>query len=118
MDTPIECYLKARKSFHINRPYGLRIDYARKKFALFNREMNILGKETPGTIEALPLEHFNDVEDIPTNGINKIRNGNILDVYFYTEQTDPYTLTAPNLEYLRLYNQYMYPLSLLLGRAL
>lgn len=118
MDTPIECYIKAGESFHANRPYGIRIDYSRKKFVLFNRNLNILGEKSPGTIEALPLEHFNDVEDIPTEGINKIQNGNILDIFFYTDQTDPFIQTLPNLENMRLYNQYIYPLSLLLNRSL
>lgn len=118
MNVNIECYLKAKESFHINRPYGIRIDYDKKKFVLFNREMNILGEKTPGEIEALPLEHFDDVEDLPTDGVNKIKNGNILDVFFYTNQTDPFTQTLPNLEYLRQYNRYMYPLSLILCRSL
>lgn len=118
MDTPIECYLKARENFHINRPYGIRIDYIRKKFVLFNREMNILGEKMPGAIESLPLEHFNEVEIIPTKGINKTKNGDILDIFFYTDQTDPFIHTTPNLEYMRLYNQYIYPLSLLFDRYL
>lgn len=118
MDTPIDCYLKARESFHINRPYGIRIDYAQKKFVLFNRKMNILGERSLGTIESLPLEHFVEVEIIPTNGINKVKNGDILDIFFYTEQTDPFIQTTPNLEYMRLYNQYIYPLSLLFDRCL
>lgn len=118
MNISLECYVKAKESFYTNRPYGIRIDYARKRFVLFNRNMNILGKKTPGTIEALPLEHFSDVEDIPTNGINIIKNENTLDVFFYTDQTDPFTHTAPNLEYLRQYNRYIYPLSLLLNRSL
>lgn len=117
MNTPIECYAKANKSFHISRPYGIRIDYSRNKFTLFNRKMNILGKEQPGAIETLPMEHF-DVEDIPTNGVNKIRHGNTLDVFFYTDQTDPFIENTPNLEYMRLYNQYIYPLSLILNRSL
>ena len=116
IDTPIEYYLKAKESFHINRPYGIRIDYTLKKFGLFNREMNMLGKETPETLESLPLEYFSDVEDIPTHGANKIKNGDILDIFFYTDNTDPFIQTKPNLEYMRIYNQYIYPLSLLLNR--
>lgn len=118
MDTSIEYYLKAKQSFHINRPYGIRIDYALKKFVLFNRKMNTLGEKSPGTIESLSLEYFSEVEDIPTNGANTIRNGNILDIFFYTDYTDPFIQTAPNLEYMKIYNQYIYPLSLLLNRSL
>lgn len=118
MDTPIECYLKAKENFHTSRPYGIRIDYSRKRFILFNRQMNILGEGTPGKIELLSLEYFDNVEDIPTEGVYKISNGNILDIFFYTDQTDPFTQTPPNLEYMKMYNQYMYPLSLLLNRSL
>lgn len=118
MDTHIECYAKAKKSFHTNRPYGIRIDYDQNKFTLFNRKMNILGKEQPGTIEALPMEHFNDVEDIPTDGVKQIRHGNTLNVFFYTDQTDPFIENIPNMEHMRRYNQFIYPLSLLLNRSL
>lgn len=118
MDISIEYYMKARDSFHIDRPYGIRIDYALKQFVLFNRRMNTLGKDSPEAIESLPLEYFSDVEVIPTNGANKIKNGNILDIFFYTDNTDPFIQTKPNLEYMRIYNQYIYPLSLLLNRHL
>ena len=80
--------------------------------------MNILGEGTPGKIELLSLEYFDNVEDIPTEGAYKISNGNILDIFFYTDQTDPFTQTTPNLEYMKMHNQYMYPLSLLLNRSL
>lgn len=118
MDTPIECYLKAKENFHTSRPYGMRIDYSRKRFILFNRQMNILGEGTPGKIESLPLEYFEYVEDIPTEGVNKISNGNILDIYFYTDHTDPFTQIPPNFEYMKMYNQHIYPLSLLFNRSL
>lgn len=118
MDTSIEYYLKARESFHINRPYGIRVDYALKKYVLFNRVMNTLGEESSGAIESLPLEDFSDVEDIPTNGANKIENGSILDIFFYTDKTDPFSQAKPNLEYMKVYNKYIYPLSLLLNRHL
>ena len=118
MNIPVECYLKAKENFHINRPYGIRIDYARQKFVLFNRKMNILGAKEPEILESLPLEHFSDVEDIPTNGVNKVSNGNVLDIFYYTDQTDPFLQMTPNLEYIKLYNQYIYPLSLLFNRSL
>lgn len=116
--TPINYYMKARDSFHINRPYGIRIDYARKEYVLFNRKMNILGKKSGGTIDSLPMQQFSEVEDIPINGTNIIRNGNILDIFFYTDKTDPFIQTTPNMEYMRLYNKYIYPLSLILNRSL
>lgn len=116
--TPINYYMKARDSFHISRPYGIRIDYARKEYVLFNRKMNILGKKSAGTIDSLPMQQFSEVEDIPINGANIIRNGNILDIFFYTDKTDPFIQTTPNMEYMRLYNKYIYPLSLILNRSL
>lgn len=33
---------KAVESFYLDRPYGIRIDYSRKGFVLFNRKLNLL----------------------------------------------------------------------------
>lgn len=118
LNTPIEYYLKARDSFHISRPYGIRINYERIEYVFFNRRMNILGKESPATIDSLPMQHYSGVVDIPINGVKIIKNGNILDIFFYTDQTDPFIQMIPNLEHMRLYNQYIYPLSLIFNRTL
>ncbi|WP_250323860.1 hypothetical protein [Bacteroides xylanisolvens] len=36
---------KAVESFYLDRPYGIRIDYSRKGFVLFNRKLNLLGMD-------------------------------------------------------------------------
>ena len=66
---------KAKIGFYCNRPYGMRIDYAQKEFVLFNRYANTLGNRETGSIEKLPLESFEDVNEIPLNGIF-VQNGN------------------------------------------
>ena len=55
---------KAADAFLTGRPYGIRLDFKHKGFALFNYNMNELGNHLPGRLETLPLEDF-DVEDIP-----------------------------------------------------
>ena len=72
---------KAADAFLTGRPYGIRLDFKHKGFALFNYNMNELGNHLPGRLETLPLEDF-DVED------------------------------------LKAYNKYIYPLSLILNRNL
>jgi len=39
-------------------PYGIRIDYSRKGFVLFNRKLNLLGMDKWNSIEELPLEEY------------------------------------------------------------
>ena len=58
---------KAATAFLVGRPYGMRVDFKRKGYVLFNRRMNILGNEKPGEVDSLPLEGF-EVERIPLNG--------------------------------------------------
>ena len=53
---------KAADAFLTGRPYGIRLDFKHKGFALFNYNMNELGNHLPGRLETLPLEDF-DVED-------------------------------------------------------
>lgn len=66
--TIMENYMaKAADAFLTGRPYGIRLDFKHKGFALFNYNMNELGNHLPGRLETLPLEDF-DVEDIPLCG--------------------------------------------------
>ena len=90
---------KARENFYRNRPYGIHIDYARKGFVLFNHYTNSLGKQETGSIEGLPLEKFEDVDAIPLNG-KIIKNGNqTTDIYFYTDDSNPYkNMYNPQIE--------------------
>lgn len=53
---------KAADAFLTGRPYGIRLDFKRRGFALFNRNLNELGNDLPGSVDTLPLEKF-DVED-------------------------------------------------------
>ena len=51
---------KAVESFYLDRPYGIRIDYSRKGFVLFNRKLNLLGMDKWNSIEELPLEEYDN----------------------------------------------------------
>ena len=46
---------------------GMRVDYRKKGFVLFNRNLNVLGNVEHARLEELPLERFN-VEEIPLEG--------------------------------------------------
>lgn len=81
---------KAADAFLTGRPYGIRLDFKHKGFALFNYNMNELGNHLPGRLETLPLEDF-DVEDIPLCGERIVRKENITDIFFYDEKSNPYS---------------------------
>lgn len=73
----MENYMKkAAAAFLVGRPYGMRVDFKRKGYVLFNRRMNILGNEKPGEVDSLPLEEF-EVERIPLNGERVERYGDL-----------------------------------------
>ena len=64
----MENYIKkAADAFLVERPYGMRVDYRKKGFVLFNRNLNVLGNAEHARLEELPLERFN-VEEIPLEG--------------------------------------------------
>ena len=106
---------KAADAFLTGRPYGIRLDFKHKGFALFNYNMNELGNHLPGRLETLPLEDF-DVEDIPLCGERIVRKENITDIFFYDEKSNPYSGNRMNMKKLKAYNKYIYPLSLILNR--
>ncbi len=108
---------KAADVFLTSRPYGIRLDFKRKGFVLFNRHMNLLGNGTPGCVDSLPLELFT-IEDIPQAGERIERNGDITDIYFYNEATNPYSERNVDMEKLKAYNKYIYPLAVALNRPL
>lgn len=109
---------KSEGRFLLQPAYGIRIDYAQKGFVLFNRYANTLGNRETGSIEKLPLESFEDVNEIPLDGI-LVQNGNhTTDVYFYSEESNPYRNAILDLEALKQYNRFIYPLSILLNRTL
>ena len=106
---------KAADAFLTGRPYGIRLDFKHKGFALFNYNMNELGNHLPGRLETLPLEDF-DVEDIPLCGERIVRKENITDIFFYDEKSNPYSDNRVDMKKLKAYNKYIYPLSLILNR--
>ena len=108
---------KAAYAFLTGRPYGIRLDFKHKGFALFNHNMNELGNHLPGRLETLPLEDF-DVEDIPLCGERIVRKENITDIFFYDEKSNPYSDNQVDMKKLKAYNKYIYPLSLILNRNL
>lgn len=108
---------KAADAFLTGRPYGIRLDFKRRGFALFNRNLNEPGNDLPGSVDTLPLEKF-DVEDIPLCGEHIVRRENITDIFFYDEKSNPYSGNRVDMEKLRAYNKYIYPLSLILNRNL
>lgn len=116
--TIMENYMaKAADAFLTGRPYGIRLDFKHKGFALFNYNMNELGNHLPGRLETLPLEDF-DVEDIPLCGEHIVRKENITDIFFYDENSNPYSDNRVDMKKLKAYNKYIYPLSLILNRNL
>lgn len=108
---------KAADAFLTSRPYGIRLDFRRKGFVLFNHNMNTLGNNVPCRVDMLPLENF-DVEDIPQSGDRIVRNGDVMDIFFYSETSNPYAGDRLDFEKLKVYNKYIYPLALLLDRNL
>ncbi|EKU92120.1 MULTISPECIES: hypothetical protein [Bacteroides] len=110
--------IKAIRDFQVNRPYGIRIDFKKRAIALFNRKYNLLGKSEDGSIDALPVEPY-DIEDIPLSLAQEVKkSGDIVDLFFYNDETTPYTKTAIDTGQLLNYNRRMFTLSALLGRKL
>lgn len=109
--------IKAADAFLTSRPYGIRLDFKRKGFVIFNHHMNLLGNATPCNVDLLPLE-ICALEDIPQTGERIIKKGDIMDIFFYDETSNPYTGYGVDLEKLKTYNKYIYPLALALNRTL
>ena len=78
---------KAVESFYLDRPYGIRIDYSRKGFVLFNRKLNLLGMDKWNSIEELPLEEYDNPEEIPVEGVDIQRYSSKVDIFFYTDKS-------------------------------
>ena len=114
----MENYIKkAADAFLVERPYGMRVDYRKKGFVLFNRNLNVLGNAEQTRLEELPLERFN-VEEIPLEGEVVEEHSGFTDVFFYTDLTNPYAGYVLNLQKLKAYNQLMFPLAMALNREL
>jgi len=114
----MENYIKkAADAFLVERPYGMRVDYRKKGFVLFNRNLNVLGNAEQTRLEELPLERFN-VEEIPLEGEVVEEHAGFTDVFFYTDLTNPYAGYVLNLQKLKAYNRFMFPLAMALNREL
>ena len=99
----MENYIKkAADAFLVERPYGMRVDYRKKGFVLFNRNLNVLG----------------NAEEIPLDGEIVEEHAGFTDVFFYTDLTSPYAGYALNLQKLKAYNRFMFPLAMALNRKL
>ena len=100
-------------------PKGSKLSgFSRKKgFVLFNRNLNVLGNAEHARLEELPLERFN-VEEIPLDGEIVEEHAGFTDVFFYTDLTSPYAGYALNLQKLKAYNRFMFPLAMALNRKL
>ena len=100
----MEDYIKkAADAFLVERPYGMRVDYRKGGYVLFNRNLNVLGNKEHARLEELPLEDF-DV--------------GFTDVFFYSDCTNPYAGYVLDLKKLKVYNQYMFPLAMVLNMKL
>ena len=109
---------KAVESFYLDRPYGIRIDFSQNGFVLFNRKLNLLGTNKWNSIEELPLEKSDSLEEIPQEGVVVQKNGDKVDIFFYTDQSSPYHNGSLDIECMKKYNKYIYRLSVLLGKVL
>mgnify|MGYP001750245398 FL=1 len=114
----MEDYIKkAADAFLVERPYGMRVDYRKGGYVLFNRNLNVLGNKENARLEELPLEAF-DVEEIPLEGEIIKEHAGFTDVFFYSDCTNPYAGYVLDLKKLKVYNQYMFPLAMVLNRKL
>ena len=65
----------------------------------------------------LPLEDF-DVDEIPLEGEIIKEHAGFTDVFFYSDCTNPYAGYVLDLKKLKVYNQYMFPLAMVLNMKL
>lgn len=115
----IQMRKKANQDFRINRPYGVRLNMKSKSYSLFNRELNVLGKAERSDLNALPSESYEFIEDIPLDLAQNVRkSGDIVDMFFYDEQTSPFSDSRIDTKLLLVYNKKMFALSGLLDKAL
>lgn len=110
---------KANQDFRINRPYGVRLNLKSKSYVLFNRELNVLGKAERSDLNTLSSEPFECIEDIPLGLAQTVcKDGDIVDLFFYDEQTTPFSDNRIDTKLLLAYNKKMFTLSSLLDRVL
>ena len=107
----MEDYIKkAADAFLVERPYGMRVDYSKRGYVLFNRNLNVLGNGEHARLEELPLEEL--------EGEIIKEHAGFTDVFFYSDCTNPYAGYVLDLKKLKVYNQFIYPLAMVLNRKL
>ena len=74
-------------------------------------------EDTCCRLEELPLEDF-DVDEIPLEGEIIKEHAGFTDVFFYSDCTNPYAGYVLDLKKLKVYNQYMFSLAMVLNRKL
>ena len=79
--------------------------------------LNVLGNGEHARLEELPLEEF-DVDEIPLEGEIIKEHAGFTDVFFYSDCTNPYAGYVLDLRKLKAYNQFIYPLAMVLNRKL
>ena len=82
-----------------------------------SRNRNGWGKGEKARLEELPLEEF-DVDEIPLKGEIIKEHAGFADVFFYSDCTNPYAGYVLDLKKLKAYNQFIYPLAMILNRKL
>ena len=90
----MEDYIKkAADAFLVERPYGMRVDYSKRGYVF-------------------------DVDEIPLEGEIIKEHAGFTDVFFYSDCTNPYAGYVLDLRKLKAYNQFIYPLAMILNRKL
>ena len=114
----MEDYIKkAADAFLVERPYGMRVDYSKRGYVLFNRNLNVLGNGEYARLEELPLEEF-DVDEIPLEGEIIKEHAGFTDVFFYSDCTNPYAGYVLDLKKITAYKQFIYTWAILMYRQM
>ena len=82
----MEDYIKkAADAFLVERPYGMRVDYSKRGYVLFNRNLNVLGNGEHARLEELPLERVLMWTRFPWKGEIIKEHAGFTDVFFYSD---------------------------------
>lgn len=99
----MEDYIKkAADAFLVERPYGMRVNYSKRGYVLFNRNLNVLGNKEHDRLKELPLEDF-DVDEIPLEREIIKGHAGFTNVFFYSDLTNPYAGYVLDLKKLKVY---------------
>lgn len=111
--------IKAVEEFRRERPYGIRIDYQEKSYALFNRFFNELGCENSFDVTKLRMEKCSYIEDLSVEKEEQFfENNHVVQVYYYNNSSDPYKNGVLNMKNLQVYNRKIRDLSNFIDRIL